>query len=150
MEEEFLAAWNSRGKESIDLAEGSGDNDVHEVDEPVVTGSRRRVRKRVLNTNTHLQELIDLFRESMTKKEKAKKSTPPESKKSKSMTSPAKPAQHSIAEAMNVLNKMQGTITIPEYLAGVARITEDDRWHQAFVCMFDEARREWLRSLVRP
>ncbi|OWM70436.1 hypothetical protein CDL15_Pgr011912 [Punica granatum] len=86
----------------------------------------------------------------MTKKEKAKKSTPPESKKSKSVMSPAKPAQHNIAEAMDVLNKMQGTITILEYLAGVARITEDDRLRQVFVCMFNEARREWLRSLVRP
>ncbi|OWM78235.1 hypothetical protein CDL15_Pgr015054 [Punica granatum] len=144
MEEQFLAAWNSHGKEPIDLEEGFGDSDdpLREVDEPIVTGSRWRVRKRGSNTNTQLKELIDLYRESMTKKEKVKYSTPPELKKSKSVTNPEKLVKHSIEEAMDVLNKMQGTISIPEYLADTACITKDDCWRRAFVCMFDEARRE--------
>ncbi|XP_031376396.1 uncharacterized protein LOC116192101 [Punica granatum] len=56
MEEEFLQAGSSRGKEPINLEEGSGDSDdpVHEVIEPVVTGSRRRVRKRSSTTGSRL------------------------------------------------------------------------------------------------
>ncbi|OWM90809.1 hypothetical protein CDL15_Pgr011569 [Punica granatum] len=100
IEEEFLASRNSRGKEPIDLAEGSADSDdpTHEADEPVVTGSRR---------------------ESKTKKDKAKNSTPSESK-SKSVMGPEKPAWDNIVEAMDVLNKMKGTISVREYLAGTA------------------------------
>ncbi|OWM69788.1 hypothetical protein CDL15_Pgr025637 [Punica granatum] len=152
IEEEFLALRNSRGKEAIDLAEGSGDSDdpIDEAEEPVVTGSRRRVRKRGSNNKSQLQELIDLYKESKVKKDKAKKSTPPESKKSKSVTSPEKPAQNSIGEAMVILNQMRGTISVREYLAGIARITEDERWRQAFVWMYEEARREWLHNLVHP
>ncbi|PKI73663.1 hypothetical protein CRG98_005904 [Punica granatum] len=88
MEEQFLAGRNSRGKEPIDLQEGSDDSDdsARELDDPIVSGSGRRVRKRGLNTNSQMQELIDLYRESMTKKDKAKISTPPESKKSNSST----------------------------------------------------------------
>ncbi|PKI53664.1 hypothetical protein CRG98_025905 [Punica granatum] len=144
IEEEFLALRNSRGKEPIDLAEGSGDSDdpTDEAEEPVVIGSRRRVRKRGSNNKSQLQELIDLYKESKVKKDKAKNSTPPESKKSKSVTSPEKPAQNSIGEAMVILNQMKGTISVREYLAGTARITEDERWRQAFVWMYDEARRE--------
>ncbi|PKI48995.1 hypothetical protein CRG98_030582 [Punica granatum] len=101
MEEQFLACRNSRGKEPIDLEEGSGDSDeaAREVDDPVITGSRRRVRKRGSNTNSQMQELIDLYWESVNKKEKGKTSTHPESKKSKSVTSPEKPEKHSIEEA---------------------------------------------------
>ncbi|OWM63782.1 hypothetical protein CDL15_Pgr006044 [Punica granatum] len=152
IEEEFLALRNSRGKEAIDLAEGSGDSDdpIDEAEEPVVTGSRRRVRKRGSNNKSQLQELIDLYKESKVKKDKAKNSTPPESKKSKSVTSPEKPAQNSIGEAMVILNQMRGTISVREYLAGTSRITEDERWRQAFVWMYDEARREWLHNLVHP
>ncbi|OWM73675.1 hypothetical protein CDL15_Pgr026775 [Punica granatum] len=152
IEEEFLALRNSRGKEPIDLAEGSGDSDdpTDEAEEPVVIGSRRRVRKRGSNNKSQLQELIDLYKESKVKKDKAKNSTPPESKKSKSVTSPEKPAQNSIGEAMVILNQMKGTISVREYLAGTARITEDERWRQAFVWMYDEARREWLHNLVHP
>ncbi|OWM80269.1 hypothetical protein CDL15_Pgr019549 [Punica granatum] len=86
--------WDNRGKEPIDLAEGFGDSDdpTDEAEEPVVTGSRRRVRKRGSNNKSQLQELIDLYKESKVKKDKAKNSTPPESKKSKSVTSPEKPA----------------------------------------------------------
>ncbi|PKI35502.1 hypothetical protein CRG98_044125 [Punica granatum] len=63
---EFLALRNSRGKEPIDLAEGFGDSDdpTDEAEEPVVTGSRRRVRKRGSNNKSQLQELIDLYKES--------------------------------------------------------------------------------------
>ncbi|PKI60959.1 hypothetical protein CRG98_018665 [Punica granatum] len=141
MEEQFLAGRNSHGKEPIDLQEGSGDSD-----DPA--RSRRRVRKRGSNTNSQLQDLIELYRESMTKKDKAKKSTPPESKKSESVTSPEKPEKHNIEEAIDVLNEMQGTISMNEYFAGLNRITEDERWRRAFVRMFDEARRKWLRRLV--
>ncbi|OWM63753.1 hypothetical protein CDL15_Pgr006015 [Punica granatum] len=150
MEEQFLAGRNSHGKEPIDLQEGSGDSDdpAREFDDPVVIGSRRRVRKRGSNTNSQLQDLIELYRESMTKKDKAKKSTPPESKKSESVTSPEKPEKHNIEEAIDVLNEMQGTISMNEYFAGLNRITEDERWRRAFVRMFDEARRKWLRRLV--
>ncbi|XP_031378477.1 uncharacterized protein LOC116193873 [Punica granatum] len=150
MEEQFLAGRNSRGKEPIDLQEGSGDSDdaARELDDPVVTGSKRRVRKRGSNTNSQMQELIDLYRESMTKKDKAKLSTSPESKKSKSVTNPEKPEKHSIEEAVDVFNEMWGTISMNEYFAGLSRITEDERWRRAFVRMFDEARREWLRRLV--
>ncbi|OWM72719.1 hypothetical protein CDL15_Pgr002605 [Punica granatum] len=77
MEEQFLAGRNSRGKEPIDLEEGSGDSDdaARELDDPVVTGSKRRVRKRGSNTNSQMQELIDLYRESMNRKDKGKIST---------------------------------------------------------------------------
>ncbi|OWM70133.1 hypothetical protein CDL15_Pgr025983 [Punica granatum] len=152
IEEEFLSLRNSRGKEPIDLAEGFGDSDdpIDEAEEPVVTRSRRCVRKRGSNNKSQLQELIDLYKESKVKKDKAKKSTPPESKKSKSVTSPEKPAQNSIGEAMVILNQMRGTISVQEYLAGTARITEDERWRQAFIWMYDEARREWLHNLVHP
>ncbi|OWM74587.1 hypothetical protein CDL15_Pgr005167 [Punica granatum] len=77
--------------------EGSGDSDepTHEAEEPVVTGSRRRVRKRGSNNKSQLQELIDLYKESKVKKDKAKNSSPLESKKSKSVTSPEKPAHNS-------------------------------------------------------
>ncbi|XP_031402619.1 uncharacterized protein At2g29880-like [Punica granatum] len=83
-----------RGKEPIDIAEGFGDSDdpTDEAEEPVITGSRRRVRKRGSNNKSQLQELIDLYKESKVKKDKAKNSTPLESKKSKSVTSPEKPA----------------------------------------------------------
>ncbi|OWM87991.1 hypothetical protein CDL15_Pgr000408 [Punica granatum] len=150
MEEQFLACRNSRGKEPIDLEEGSGDSDeaAREVDDPVITGSRRRVRKRGSNTNSQMQELIDLYWESVNKKEKGKTSTHPESKKSKSVTSPEKPEKHSIEEAVDVLNEMWGTISMNEYFASLGRITEDERWRRAFVRMFDEAQREWLRRLV--
>ncbi|OWM78134.1 hypothetical protein CDL15_Pgr014953 [Punica granatum] len=152
IEEEFLASRNSRGKEPIDLAEGSGDSDepTQEAEEPIITGSRRRVRKRGSNNKSQLQKLIDLYKESKVKKDKAKNSTPLESKKSKSVTSPEKPVHNSIAEAMVVLNQIKGTISVREYLAGTARITKDDRWRQAFVCMYDEVRREWLHILVHP
>ncbi|PKI78130.1 hypothetical protein CRG98_001458 [Punica granatum] len=134
------------------FSEGYGDSDepTHEAEEPIVTGSRWRVRKRGSNNKSQLQELIDLYKESKVNKDKLKNSTPPESKKSKSVTSPEKPAHNNIAEAMVVLNQMKGTIFVREYLVGTARITEDDRWRQAFVCMYDEARREWLHSLVHP
>ncbi|PKI18329.1 hypothetical protein CRG98_049397, partial [Punica granatum] len=44
MEDDFLAAATSRGKEPVNLEEGSDDSDdpVHEVTEPVVTTSRRQ------------------------------------------------------------------------------------------------------------
>ncbi|XP_031390490.1 uncharacterized protein LOC116202992 [Punica granatum] len=92
--DKFIKPW----QRAIDLAEGSGDSDdpTDEAEEPVVTGSRRRVRKRGSNNKSQLQELIDLYKESKVKKDKAKNSTPPESKKSKSVTSPEKPAQNSI------------------------------------------------------
>ncbi|OWM86921.1 uncharacterized protein LOC116189307 [Punica granatum] len=152
VEEQFLAAPNSRGEEPIDLEEGSGDSDdpVHEVDEPVVTASRRQVRKRSSNTDSLLQECIDLFKHSMNKKKKAKKCTPSKTKRSKSVTSPEKPAMHSIEAAMAVLNEMWGTISIDEYLAGSARIAEHENWRRAFMCFYDGARREWLRRLVGP
>ncbi|PKI45720.1 hypothetical protein CRG98_033853 [Punica granatum] len=129
MEEQFLAGRNSRGKEPIDLQEGSGDSDdpAREFDDPVVTGSRRRIRKRGSNMNSQLQDLIELYRESMTKKDKAKKSIPPESKKSKSVTSLEKPEKHNIEEAIDVLNEMRGTISMNEYFTGLSRITEDER-----------------------
>ncbi|OWM74274.1 hypothetical protein CDL15_Pgr008588 [Punica granatum] len=149
IEEQFLAGHNSRGKEPIDLQEGSGDSDdlAREFDDLVITRSRC-VRKRGSKTNSQLLELIDLYRESMIKKDKSKKSTPPESKKSKSVTSLEKPEKHSIEEAVDVLNEMRGTISMNEYFVGLSRITEDERWCCAFVRMFDEARREWLCRLV--
>ncbi|PKI72393.1 hypothetical protein CRG98_007263 [Punica granatum] len=95
-----------------------------------------------------MQELIDLYRESMTKKDKAKLSTSPESKKSKSVTNPEKPEKHSIEEAVDVFNEMWGTISMNEYFAGLSRITEDERWRRAFMRMFDEARRECPSTLT--
>ncbi|PKI47151.1 hypothetical protein CRG98_032465 [Punica granatum] len=66
IEEEFLASQKNRDKKPIDLAEGSVDSDEppHEADELVVTGSRRRVRKRGSNNKSQLQELIDLYKET--------------------------------------------------------------------------------------
>ncbi|PKI61517.1 hypothetical protein CRG98_018101 [Punica granatum] len=92
MEEQFLAAQTSRGKEPIDLEEGSDDsNDL---------------------------ECIDLFKSSLNMKKK--ESTPPKSKRSKFVTSSEKPAKNSIKEAMTLLKDMKDTIFVDKYLAAAS------------------------------
>ncbi|PKI40291.1 hypothetical protein CRG98_039316 [Punica granatum] len=102
IEEEFLAAATIRGKEPVNLEEGSGDSDdpVHEVTEPVVTVSRRQVRRRSYNADSRLQECLDMLKYNMSRREKERNCTPPTSKRSKSATSPEKPAAGSIEESM--------------------------------------------------
>ncbi|PKI59679.1 hypothetical protein CRG98_019941 [Punica granatum] len=70
MEEDFLAAATSRGKEPVNLEEGSGDSDdpVHEVTETVVTASRRQVRRRSSNADSRLQECLDMLKKCIYKK----------------------------------------------------------------------------------
>ncbi|OWM77500.1 hypothetical protein CDL15_Pgr016897 [Punica granatum] len=151
MEEEFLAA-SSRGKEPINLEEGSGDSDdpVHEVTEPVVTGSRRRVRKRSSTTGSRLQECLEMLKCNLSNRDKDRNCTPPETKKSKSVTSPEKPAKDSIEEAMDVLNKMRPSMSIKEYLVASDRLSREEQTQRMFMCLLDDTRLPWVCSLLGP
>ncbi|OWM89461.1 uncharacterized protein LOC116199351 [Punica granatum] len=152
MEEEFLAAASSRGKEPINLDEGSGDSDdpVNEVTEPVVTGSRRRVRKRSSTTGSRLQECLDMLKCNLSNRDKDIHCTPPETKKSKSVTSPDKPAKGSIEEAMDVLNKMRPSMSIKEYLVASDRLSREEHTRRMFMCLLDDTRLPWVCSLLDP
>ncbi|OWM78587.1 hypothetical protein CDL15_Pgr002754 [Punica granatum] len=152
MEEEFLAAASSRGKEPINLDEGSGDSDdpVHEVTEPVVTGSRRRVHKRSSTTESRLQECLDMLKCNLSNRDKDINCTPPETKKSKSVTSPDKPAKGSIEEAMDVLNKMRPSMSIKEYLVASDRLSREEHTRRMFMCLLDDTRLPWVCSLLDP
>ncbi|OWM80392.1 hypothetical protein CDL15_Pgr019672 [Punica granatum] len=152
MEEDFLAAATSRGKEPVNLEEGSGDGDdpVHEVTEPVVTASRRQVRTRSSNADSRLQECLDMLKCNMSRREKERNCTPPTSKRSKSVTSPEKPAAGSIEESMAVLNDLRPQLSIEEYLVASDCLSKDEQTRRIFMCFLDEARLPWIRRLVAP
>ncbi|OWM86102.1 hypothetical protein CDL15_Pgr010926 [Punica granatum] len=152
MEEEFLAAASSRGKEPINLEEGSSDSDdpVHEVTEPVVTGSRRRMRKRSSTTGSRLQECLEMLKCNFSNMDKDRNCTPLETKKSKSVTSPDKPTKGSIEEAMDVLNKMRPSMSIKEYLVASDRLSREEHTRRMFMCLLDDTRLPWVCSLLDP
>ncbi|PKI44862.1 hypothetical protein CRG98_034810 [Punica granatum] len=152
MEEEFIAATTSRGKEPIKIEEGSSDSDdpVREVVEPVVTTSRRRVSKRSSNTGSRLQECLDMLKCSLKRREKEKNCTPPDSKISKSVMNPEKLTKNNIEEAMAVLNDMCGSLSIEEYITTSHRLSNEEHTCRMFMCFVDDARLPWARSLLGP
>ncbi|OWM63214.1 hypothetical protein CDL15_Pgr010614 [Punica granatum] len=152
MEEDFLAASANRGKEPLNLEEGSGDSDdpVHEVAEPVVTASRRQVRRRSSNADSRLQECLDMLKCNMSRREKERICTPPTSKRSKSVTSPPKPAPGSIEESMAVLNVLRPQLSIEEYLVASDCLAKDEQTRRMFMCLLDDTRLPWVRRLVAP
>ncbi|PKH70750.1 hypothetical protein CRG98_050062 [Punica granatum] len=127
MEEEFLAAATSRGKKPINLEEGFGDSDdpVHEVFKPVVTASRRQVRRRSSNADSRLQECLDMLKCNMSRREEERNCTPPTSKRSKSVMSPEKSEKNNIEEAMAILNKLRPELSIEEYLVASDCLSKD-------------------------
>ncbi|OWM90964.1 hypothetical protein CDL15_Pgr019276 [Punica granatum] len=134
------------------MEEGSGNSDdpVREVAELVVTTSSRRVLKRSSNTGSRLHECLDMLKCSLKRREKEKNFTPPNSKRSKTVTSPKKPAKNSIDEAMDVLNNMRGSLSIEEYLAISHRLSNKEHTRCMFMCFVDDARLPWARSLIGP
>ncbi|OWM73582.1 hypothetical protein CDL15_Pgr026681 [Punica granatum] len=152
IEEEFLAAATIRGKEPVNLEEGSGDSDdpVHEVTEPVVTVSRRQVRRRSYNADSRLQECLDMLKYNRSRREKERNCTPPTSKRSKSATSPEKPAAGSIEESMAVLNKLRPQLSIEEYLVASDCLSKDEQTRRMFMCFLDDARPPWVRRIIAP
>ncbi|OWM76765.1 hypothetical protein CDL15_Pgr004977 [Punica granatum] len=114
LNEEFLSRSKGKQKQHVNLEEGFDESDepVH-VAEPILTESRRRVRKRSLSKSSQMQECIDLFRESFTKKSQK---TPPSPKRSKSVSSPEKPKKNSIVEALEELAKFKTRIPHPLYV----------------------------------
>ncbi|OWM84452.1 hypothetical protein CDL15_Pgr000892 [Punica granatum] len=152
MEEEFLAVASSRGKEPINLEEGSADSDdsIHDVTEHVLTASRCHVRKRSFNTGSRLQECLDMLKCSLNRRENEKNCTPLESKRSKSVTSPEKLAKNNIEEAMDVLNKLRPSMSIEEYLVASDRLSNEEHTRRMFMCFVEEARLPWVRRFLGP
>ncbi|OWM68497.1 hypothetical protein CDL15_Pgr023462 [Punica granatum] len=138
--EEFLSTSKEQQKQPVNLEEGSNESDdrVHVVEEPIICESRRRVHKRHFSTNSQLQECMDLFKASFKPKPKT---TPPESKRSKSVFSPEKLEKNSIDEAMAELNQLKPTISIDEYMGG-SLVIIDDRVRRVFMCYLEVIRRE--------
>ncbi|OWM70314.1 hypothetical protein CDL15_Pgr027215 [Punica granatum] len=95
---EFLSRGKGKQKQHVDLEEGSDESDypMH-VAEPILTESQHRVSKRVLSKSSQMQECMDPFRESFTKKSQK---TPPSAKRSKSVLSLEKLEKNSIKEAL--------------------------------------------------
>ncbi|OWM72926.1 hypothetical protein CDL15_Pgr016558 [Punica granatum] len=139
-------------KEPINPEEGSGDSDdsVHEVTELVVTRSRRRVCKRSSTTGSRLQECLDMLKCNLNSRNKERNYTPLESKRSKSVTNPKKPAKGSIEEAMDVLNKPHPSMSIQEYLVASDRLSKEEHTRHMFMCFLDDTRLRWVRSLLGP
>ncbi|OWM77458.1 hypothetical protein CDL15_Pgr016855 [Punica granatum] len=106
--------------------------------------------RRVLMFGTSLSSCKSVLTYSrLVSTEKKKEFTPPESKRSKSVSSPEKPAKNNIDEAMVVLNDMKPTISLNEYLTGNGRLADETtRW--LFMCYHDNARWEWLIRLLYP
>ncbi|PKI35896.1 hypothetical protein CRG98_043720 [Punica granatum] len=152
MEEEFLAAATSHGKEPINLEEGSGNSDdpVHEVTEPVITASRHQVRIRSSNADSRLQECLDMLKCNMSRREKERICTPSTSKRSKFVTSPEKPEKNNIKEVMAVLNKLRPELSIEEYLVASDSLSKDEQTRRLFMCFVDDSRLPWVRRLVGP
>ncbi|PKI69444.1 hypothetical protein CRG98_010147 [Punica granatum] len=123
IEEEFLAPQTSYGKEPINLKEGSDESDISVREFSIRPCSCKSV----------------LTYSRLVSTEKKKEFTPPESKRSKSVSSPEKPTKNNIDEAMVVLNDMKPTISLNEYLTCNGRLADETtRW--LFMCYHDNAR----------
>ncbi|OWM84635.1 hypothetical protein CDL15_Pgr027422 [Punica granatum] len=93
-----------------------------------------------------MQECMDIFRESFTKKPQE---TPPSAKRSKSVSSPEKPEKNSIEEALDELAKLESRIPHPLFVkAGVTFL--DSGVQRLFMWFKEESRMEWILQLPHP
>ncbi|PKI38227.1 hypothetical protein CRG98_041382 [Punica granatum] len=145
LNEEFLSRGKGKGKQHVDLEEGSDESDdLVYVAEPMITESRRRVTKRCLSKSSHVQECMDLFRESYTKQQPQK--TPPSVKRSKSVTSPEKPEKNSIEEALKELAKLKWRIPHSLYVKAVKALLDLEA-RRFFMWFKEDDRQEWILQL---
>ncbi|PKI59038.1 hypothetical protein CRG98_020606 [Punica granatum] len=97
-----------------------------------------------------IKECLDMLKCNLNNRDKDINCTPPETKKSKSVTSPDKPAKGSIEEAMDVLNKMRPSMSIKEYLVASDRLSREEHTRRMFMCLLDDTRLPWVCSLLDP
>ncbi|OWM75528.1 hypothetical protein CDL15_Pgr021692 [Punica granatum] len=93
-----------------------------------------------------MQECVDIFRESFTKKPQ---DNPPSAKRSKSVSSPEKPENNSIEEALEESAKLESRIPHPLFVkAGIALLDLGVR--RLFMWFKEESRMEWILQLPHP
>ncbi|XP_031379775.1 uncharacterized protein At2g29880-like [Punica granatum] len=146
LNEDFLSRGKGKGKQQVDLEEGSDDSDdlVQIQAEPMITESRRRAPKKRLSKSSQMQECMDLFRESYTKPQP--QNTPPSAKRSKSVTSPEKPEKNSIEEALEELAKLKSRIPHSLYVKA-ANALLDPGARRLFMWFKEDDRQEWIMQL---
>ncbi|PKI46646.1 hypothetical protein CRG98_032988 [Punica granatum] len=141
LNEKFLSRSKGKQKQHVNLEEGSNESDepVH-VAEAILFESRRRVPKRSQSKSSQMQECVDLFRESFTKKSQK---SPPSAKRSKSISSPEKPEKNSIEEAMVELTKFKTRIAHPLYVKADVTLL-DPAMRRLFMWFAEDDRLEWI------
>ncbi|PKI68007.1 hypothetical protein CRG98_011603 [Punica granatum] len=136
LHEEFISTSKKKQKQPVNLQEGPDESDDPvQIQEPIIFESRHRVRKRPSSKSSKLQECMDLFKASFKQKPH---STPPSSKRNKSVSSPEK---NSIWEAMVELDKLKPTIPHRLYIAGSLTLL-DDKMMRLFMYYTEDGQRK--------
>ncbi|OWM67136.1 hypothetical protein CDL15_Pgr000588 [Punica granatum] len=141
----FISTSRGKQKQYVNIEEGSDESDdPFNVQEPIISESRRRVPKRASSKRSMMQECMELFRYSFNKNAPE---TPSASKRSKSVSSPEKPEKNSINEAMLELKKLKEKVPRRFYVkAAMALANKEIR--KVFMFLDENERIEGLQDLA--
>ncbi|PKI74413.1 hypothetical protein CRG98_005177 [Punica granatum] len=141
----FISASRGKQKQYVNIGEGSDESDdLVNVQELIISESRRRVPKGASSERSIMQECMELFRDSFNKNAPE---TPSPSKRSKSVSSPEKPEKDSVNEATLELKKLKEKVPRRFYVkAAMALANKEIR--KVFMFLDEDERIEWLQDLA--
>ncbi|PKI75435.1 hypothetical protein CRG98_004105 [Punica granatum] len=141
----FISASRGKQKQYVNIGEGSDESDdLVNVQEPIISESRRRVPKRASSEKSMMQECMELFRDSFNKNAPE---TPSTSKRSKSISSPEKPEKNSVNEAMLELKNLKEKVPHRFYVKAAMALA-DKEIRKVFMFLDEDERIEWLQDLA--
>ncbi|OWM78243.1 hypothetical protein CDL15_Pgr015062 [Punica granatum] len=141
----FISALRGKQKQYVNIGEGSNESDDPvNVQEPIISESRRRVPKRASSERSIMQECMELCRDSFNKNAPE---TPSSSKRSKSVSSPEKPEKNSVNEAMLELKKLKEKVPRRFYVKAAMALA-DKEIRKVFMFLDEDKRIEWLQDLA--
>ncbi|OWM86528.1 hypothetical protein CDL15_Pgr026420 [Punica granatum] len=141
----FISVSRGKQKQAINIVECSDESDDPvNVEDPIISESRRRVSKRASSEKSIMHECMELFRDSFNKNGLE---TPSASKRSKSVSSPDKPEKDSVNEAMLELKKLKEKVPRRFYVKAAMALA-DKEIRKVFMFLDEDERIEWLQNLA--
>ncbi|XP_031388634.1 uncharacterized protein LOC116201512 [Punica granatum] len=141
----FISASRGKQKQAVNIVECSDESDDPvNVEDPIISESRRRVSKRASSEKSIIHECMELFRDSFNKNGLE---TPSASKRSKSVSSPDKPEKDSVNEAMLELKKLKEKVPRRFYVKAAMALA-DKEIRKVFMFLDEDERIEWLQNLA--
>ncbi|OWM75747.1 hypothetical protein CDL15_Pgr021912 [Punica granatum] len=141
----FISASRGKQKQYVNIGDGSDESDDPvNVQDPIISESRRRVPKRASSERSMIQECMELFRESFNKKASE---TPSASKRNKFVSSPEKSEKNRVEEAMLELEKLKEKVLCRLYVKAAMALA-DKEIRKVFMFLDEDERIEWLQDLA--